>query len=461
LHLHPEKEVCLSAIYNYFYDSFKAAVACSCAERRIGAELKFPLVSADGSAAGLNKVHALWDYLLGCGWQPVVDRMADRIVGAKQPGQYNDTVASCETGFCKIEFSLAHVTDLFDLDNEIKKLLNLLEPFSEHEKVFFLGYGIQPLTPPGKQLLMKKGRSSVWDKVFPSNRYITPENGDDVHLFTINAANHVHISVTPEEAVQAVNVLNGFAGPQIALTAHSNIWKGAPDPDYKCVSEKLWDWWMDDADRIGVPAKPFPDLHDYINTVAAFRPVFVMRNGQPIVLTRYRSFYEYFTSQQATGFDPHGETVSLLPEQEDFDLHCTCYWYSARISRYFTVENRVNDQQPPDEIITIPALTLGLLSALEESWEEVSSHDWETLRCARDVACRNGLDGVTGNIGLLKQAKEMLDIAQLGLIRRGRGEEKYLFPLYARLRTKKSPADEAAALFHRGGIKNLVNARKL
>ncbi len=452
----------MSNIYQNFLKKFnKATKTINSSKRRIGSELKFPLVNKDGSAAALNKVHALWVYLIDSGWQPVFDKMTNQVVGAKTQGKYNETIASCETGFCKTEFSLAHVGNLFKLEKSIEKLIDLLRPFSEKEDVFFLGYGIQPVTPPSKALLMKKGRSSVWDKVFPSNRHIAPENGDDVHLFTVNAASHVHVSVTPDEAIPAVNVLNGFSGAQIALTANSNIWKGVPDSQYKCVSEKFWDWWMEDSDRVGVPGRAFENLRDYIDTVADFQPVFVMRDGKPVVLKRYNSFNEYFNDKNATGIDMHGQEVSLRPEDTDFDLHCTNYWYNARISRYFTVENRVNDQQPPEDLIIIPALTLGLISALNESWEEIASSEWEMLRLARDVACREGLGGVAGNIGLREHANKMLDLARMGLIRRDLGEEKYLDPLYERLKNNTCPADEAAKLFENGGIAKLVNSRKL
>lgn len=447
----------MSTIYQHFSTRFKQATkSVSQAKRRIGSELKFPLVNPDGSAAPFKKVEALWQYLADEGWQPVSDPLTGKVVGAKTPGQYNDTVASCETGYCKTEFSLAHVGDLIELEKGIDTLKKLLRPFCEKENVFFLGYGIQPMTPPGKSLLMKKGRSSVWDKIFPANRHIPPEHGDDVHLFTVNAASHVHVSVTPDEAVTAVNVLNGFSGAQIALTANSNIWKGAIDPDYKCVSEKLWDWWMADKSRIGVPQKPFKNLEDYIETVSSFKPVFVTREGKPLLLNQYRSFAEYYHDEQAIGFDLEGKKIPLTPVSEDFDLHCTCYWYNARISHYFTVENRVNDQQPPDDLMTVPALTLGLTSLMGECLEEISANDWRMLRLAREAACRNGISGIAGNIGLREQASKMLDLAREGLIKRGRGEERYLEPLDRRIRQKFCPADRAARLFNDGGIEKLV-----
>jgi gamma-glutamylcysteine synthetase len=452
----------MSNIYQYYLNSFQDALRTrNLSERRIGAELKFPLVNYDGSACSLKKVEALWSYLQSRGWAPVIDEMTGKVVGAKRPGEKNDTVASCETGYCKTEFSLAHVSNLFDLEMSVRELIEELSRFAEMNKVSFLGYGIQPLTRPGKHLQVKKGRSSVWDKVFESNRYIAKEDGDDFHLFTVNAASHVHVSVLPDEAIPAVNVLNGFAGAQIALTANSNIWKGRIDPHYKCVSEKLWDWWMPDNGRTGVPKRPFRDMQAYIQTVAAFSPVFVFRSGKPIVLKNYQTFEEYFNHQNPSGFDMEGRKIQLKPEKTDFDLHCTCYWFNARISRYFTVENRVNDQQPPADIITIPALTLGLVSARAEAWEELSAYPWQTLHYTRAAACRKGLEATADSVKLSDLARKMLELAERGLKRRGLGEEKFLHPLRERIHNNKSPADEAEQLFKKGGITELVKKRKI
>jgi len=78
---------------------------------------------------------------------------------------------------------------------------------------------------------------------------------------------------------------------------------------------------MEDSDRVGVPGRAFENLRDYIDTVADFQPVFVMRDGKPVVLKRYNSFNEYFNDKNATGIDMHGQEVSLRPEDTDFDLH--------------------------------------------------------------------------------------------------------------------------------------------
>jgi len=453
----------VDSIYTRFVSEFDRTIAARrSSERRIGAELKFPLVHRDGTAASSEKADALWAHLEARGWEPMVDVLAGRVVGAKKPGPQNPTIASCETGFCKPEFSLAHVPDLFTLEASIRELRAELEPYCEKEEVFLLGYGIQPRTPPSKRLLMRKGRTCVWDKAFGANRCLSKEDGDDVCLFTINAGTHTHVSIAKEEAVDAVNVLNGFAGAQLALTANSNIWRGRIDPQFKCVCEKLWDWWMPDKRRVGVPARPFRDLRDYVRTVAGFRPVYVKRNGTPIVLTRYRSFRDYFLAERARGVDARtGEEVDIVPQRSDLELHSTCYWYNARLSRYYTVENRANDQQPPKDLLCVAALTLGLVSAVGESLEVLRSYRWQGLRESRDVACRRGLDGTVDGFRLADLAAEMLEVAELGLCRRHLGEERFLAPLERRLRERECPADDAVRVVVDGGIESLVAARRL
>lgn len=430
-------------------------------ERRIGAELKFPLVRPDGQAVDYATVDALWDYLVWRGWRPAPDKVTGKIVGARKAGPRNDTVASCETGYCKSEFSLAHTADLVELDRAVRELREELEGFCEARGVHFLGYGIQPLTPPGERLLMKKRRTSVWDKVFKSNRHIPEDEGDDLHLFTINAASHVHVSVSLDEAVPLINVLNGFAGAQIALTAHSNIWRGRLDPDYKCVAEKFWDWWIPESGRVGIPLEPFADLADYAAMVGSFHPVYVVRDGLPLVLTDYGSFADYYAQEEAIGTDLSGTRRAIVPEPADIDVHSTCYWFNARLSHYYTVENRVNDQQTPDALMCIPALTVGLAAALKEAQEELRGHDWETLRQAREAACADGLDGRVNGLSLRDLAGRLVELAALGLRRRKRGEEVFLEPLTDRVRSGRCPADRAADHFESGGIAALIDHTKL
>ena len=185
-------------------------------------------------------------------------------------------------------------------------------------------------------------------------------------------------------------------------------------------------------------------------------PIYVKRNGQPILLPGFDTFRDYFNSADATGQSLQGETVSVVPGFEDIRLHNSCYWYTARISQYFTVENRVFDQQPPDELESAAALTLGLVSAAAAAWEELSRYSWKSLREAREVACREGLAGSTEEFTMVELVGRMMRVADYGLSLRRLGEEKYLEPLYERLRRRCCSARNAAAIFDKSGVAGLV-----
>lgn len=433
-------------IYDHFQSAFAEATRGGI-ERRVGAELKFPFVDGDGKAVPPEAVDDLWSHLVDNGWSPDVDERSQRVVGASKPGERNETVASCETGYCKTEFSLAHAGCLDDLDATRRDVLSDLKPFLAERGYHLLSYGLQPVSPPSEALLMRKMRAGFWDKALPSNNVIPPDKGDDVHLFTVNACSHVHVSVMPDEAVRAVNILNGFAGAQLSLTANSPSRVAWTDVKLKCLNEKLWDWWEPVKGRVGVPETAFKDMHDYVTRVCELTPIYVKRDGGPVILCRdYDSFAAYMDQDEATGRDPDGNAVTVTPSMDDVSTHNSCYWYTARMSRYFTVENRVYDQQPADALLAPAALTLGLLNAAEEAWEEVASHEWADLRETRELACRHGFDWEHKGVSAADLAGRMLDIATLGLERHGRGEAVYLAPLRARLEVGRCPADDMLAI---------------
>jgi len=449
-------------IIKHFKNGFKNAESKRSSQRRIGAELKFPVVDEKGSAVGKESIKDLWKFLNKKGWEINKDPVTKEVVGAVKPGPLNDTLASCETGYCKVEFSLAHVADIHELIDMIVNLRKQLQEFSDQTGNYFLGYGIHPVTPPSKMLKMNKARNIFWDKIFAANNYIPPEVGDDVHLFTVSASSQVHLDVSMEEAVKAVNVFNGFSGAQLALSANSNIWKGRLDKEHRCVGERFWDWWDPEEFRYGIPPKRFDSLDDYIRTVAEMSPVYVERDGVPIGMHHYDTFKEYYKdAEEPHGITPEGEKVPLTPEKQDIDQHSTFYWYNARISRYYTLENRMNDQQPPEDLHVIAALSLGIVSALNEAEEVVKAHNWNHIRKARVEACKKAMEAKNSPIPIIQFIWELLNISEKGLKQRGLGEEIYLEPLKQRVKMKLCPADEAEKIYHKQGIPGLVEERKL
>jgi gamma-glutamylcysteine synthetase len=447
-------------ITKYYREGFQQAITRRkrFSGRRIGSELKFPFVKNNGCAAHKVDVESLWEYLGEHGWIVLTDPVTGRRIGAELPGEFNNTVARSETGHCLIEFSLAHAGTLHELQKTYDDLRSVLSDFSEATETWLLSFGMHPVEKPGKHLMTGKSRNIFWEKMFGSNRIVPPDEGSDVHLFALSAAHQVHIDLDLEESVKAVNVLNGFAGAQIALTANSNIWRNGVADRAQCLGELFWDWWLgDERDRAGVPERRFDSLDDYADCIGGYSPVFVRRHDRVIGVPGYETFKEYYRGEgMKAGIDADGCRVNITPMKEDISLHNTFFWHDARISRYFTVENRLNDQQPYGEMIVVPALTLGLIENLDEAHEYVSQFDWGTIRAMRDNAIHNGLDASVDGTAAIDQAKEMLMIAERGLARRGSGEQKYLEPLRRRIEQKRNPASEAAELFRREGLEQFI-----
>jgi gamma-glutamylcysteine synthetase len=178
-----------------------------------------------------------------------------------------------------------------------------------------------------------------------------------------------------------------------------------------------------------------------------------------VVLTDYESFSDYYGSGTARGRDLEGREVEVRPEPADIDVHNSCYWFNARISRYFTVENRISDQQPADDLMAPAAFSLGLATSLDEAWEEVAARDWAGLRRQRDEACRAGL--ATDDEQLIGLCEKALELADQGLRLRGLGEERFLAPMYQRLGVRENPGQQVRAIFEEGGIQGLLEARNL
>ena len=439
-------------MYEFFQQGFQQAANQPFEGRRIGAELKFPLVQRQtGDAASLETVNHLWEHLAEQNWKVVFDPLTKKAVGASKGGEFNDSIAGYAIGFCNLEFSLAHTGDLHALESQINALVTDLMPYCDAEDVSFLGYGIQPVTHPGTEFRAPKQRTLFdWNAIFPRE-----------YLFTVSAESHVHLSISSEEAIKATNTLNGFAGAQIALMANSSIWKGNAHDTYQSVSEKIYDWWIPDGEQVGIPRNAFKDLADYTRFVDNLSPVFVYRDREPILINHYSSFADYFRRSQAVGYRLSGEEISISPVAEDVKLHNSFYWFTARISRYFTIENRLWDQQPPGDLICPAALSLGLVSALNEAQEELSQYNWATLRIMREAALQKGLEAVVEGIAIADLAKRMLEIAAIGLKRRGLGEEKFLDSLERRLHLRKNPATQALELFNNGGISALIGDRDI
>jgi len=303
--------------------------------RTTALEIKFCLTNNKGENPSSSNVQGLWRFLAGRGWRLLKDPYSEKLVGVTREIMDMEDRISLATGESQIEFSLIPHFSLHDCWAHLSQIRDIIREYTEHCDLVVLSLGIQPITPP-QERVRRGARHQFWRNIGGT---------DQVYLLGTIADSQAHVDISLDEAVTAVNTFQALSGAQIALTANSTLRCGRIDWDYKDVKETFWSRWLPQPShngRIGVSARPFGSLEDYIDTVCSFKPVFVSRKGESIGIYEYNTFKDYFYASPALGRTVDGKTRRLRPSFVDVDLHDTLYWWNARISRFSTLENRGN-----------------------------------------------------------------------------------------------------------------------
>lgn len=264
---------------NFVYDGNRGP-------RYVGMEGEFPVVYRDGKAVDYSLIRGMFRYLEQQGFSLKTDAATGELLGAKRLArhsvgetQYNQDVISTDTGYSIIEISPAPAANLRVLQQVFDELMALLLVYFEANNALILGYGVQPVSSPGSQLMASNSRYQLF-KRWSANRLIPQKVGFDCDFLTVTASNQTHIDVHESEAIDAVNVINGLSGLQIILHANSPFWAGEFDVASKAVRETFWDYCFPSrSNQVGIPVVKFSDLADYVDYLCNFRMQAVERDG--------------------------------------------------------------------------------------------------------------------------------------------------------------------------------------
>jgi gamma-glutamylcysteine synthetase len=122
-----------------------------------------------------------------------------------------------------------------------------------------------------------------------------------------------------------------------------------------------------------------------------------------------------------------------------------------------TIEVRPACQQPPDDAFAVNALILGWVESLPQIAayfdDALGAQTWEVMRAYRRAAVCEGLGAREPIPGMIRA---LIEIAQAGLARRGRGEEKFLEPIWERVERRESPGMRARRVMQKRGMGALI-----
>ncbi|OJJ16831.1 hypothetical protein BKI52_33545 [marine bacterium AO1-C] len=445
------------ALLYEFRKKFKASID---EPKGIGIEAELPVVTLTGAVPEFSIIQGLFKYLETKGFQIHRDRFSDCLVEATQINlQSSKNFAYCldtittEAGYGVLEVVLAPQQNIHELQYRFTEIIQLLYGYFLPQNCLILGFGIQPVTPPSKKLLMPKERYLFFEK-FSQNKLIPKSKGSDAHLLTITASNQCHIDICRQQAIAAINVLNALSGLQIILHANSSIWQGQVDIHCKANREFFWEQcYPDRGKQMGIPPQ-FATIEEYLQYLLEFKPMLLKREQQLLQILNKPTFHDFLQNKTPTiAQNLEGKQVTVQPQPTDIHyLNTFCYFNARLVPQYGTIESRMCCQQPPGETFAPTALALGLIENLTDAQRLTHKLPWKTWKNVREQAGRKTFETQINNQSILPMLKELVDIAAKGLQKRHLGEECFLEPLYERIALQKSPADIANDIFEQQGL---------
>jgi gamma-glutamylcysteine synthetase len=413
--------------------------------RLVGRELEFPLVNADGTAGDIRR---LWPRLVREGnFTPKYDDPATSSGHSPETQPLivalsgdDGIIYEAEVGLGTVEMLTPACEDLFQLEAVMQKGLTRLTRAAEAEGMRVLGFGIQPRTPRSPNLMTPKKRYGA----------LLNAIGKPWLHFCTTAADQLHVDITRDELVPMLNWMNFVSGVIIALVANSSVYAGRAG---QFVSGREGLLGALGAHRNGMTPRKFKSLEDFMTFICA-HPCYVLKNADGSLTQYGRPFNDYLVHRPLGFSKPKGSLLDAYLWHEHYT------WNSARARvEHSTIEIRPACQQPRHELMAASALSLGLVEALPQIEEYVTrvlgADPWPTMLRYRRAVVRDGLRAAEPAKKFLQM---MIQLAEDGLRRRGRGEEKWLAPLWKRLEKKRTPADEACALFNKKGMDALIEA---
>src|SRR5260370_21177296 len=174
-------------------------------------------------------------------------------------------------------------------------------------------------------------------------------------------------------------------------------------------------WTDTDNQRSGVPEFVFRDdcsFEDYTEFALDVPMYFLIRNHEYIDLTQPPGFT--FRQYLERG---HGRERATV---DDWTNHLTTIFTEVRLKRY--VEIRTADSQPPQSMLTLPALLKGMLyddDCIAGAWDLVKGWSYRERREITDATHKTDLEARAGKIKLQELGYELMQIAAKGLERQG------------------------------------------
>jgi len=391
----------------------------------VGVELEFPIVETNGNKTNIEVTKNLFRTLAN-----LSDFEIEKIDDDQNPIQLvhcssKDRILF-ELSYNTIEFAFERARSINDVAKRFEDYLKIIQPILQENNHEIQGHGIHPLWKENDNSPVKIERYKMLMAFLAMNG-----TGMKTHSYPSYGAficgNQVQLDVRRDNYIRIINAFNKIEAAKAYLFSNSEF--SAEAWDTKIARDIFWEESLHGyyKENVGIYPKDYQSEEEFFNNLAKTAIFTATREGKSYYFKPIR-VEDYLDQKEITAYTADGNEKIINPVKEDLKQHRS-YQFQDLTARG-TVEFRSVCTQPLETTFAPIAFELGLFVELEklESYLEDSSffkneeQDYRKLRkkYSKKILSKEEKEAIQSF------SKDLLDIAEAGLMKRGYGEEKFL-----------------------------------
>lgn len=391
----------------------------------VGVELEFPIVETNGNKTNIEVTKNLFRTLAN-----LSDFEVEKIDDDQNPIQLihcssKDRILF-ELSYNTIEFALERARSINEVAKRFEAYLKIIQPILQENNHEIQGHGIHPLWNKNDNSPVKIERYKMLMAFLAMNG-----TGMKTHSYPKYGAficgNQVQLDVRRDNYLRIINAFNKIEAAKAYLFSNSEF--SAEAWDTKIARDIFWEESLHGyyKENVGIYPKDYQSEEEFFNNLAKTAIFTATRGGKSYYFKPIR-VEDYLDQKEITAYTADGNEKIIKPVKEDLKQHRS-YQFQDLTARG-TVEFRSVCTQPLETTFAPIAFELGLFVELEklENYLEDSSffkneeQDYRKLRkkYSKKILSKEEKEAIQSF------SKDLLDIAEAGLMKRGYKEEKFL-----------------------------------
>ena len=391
----------------------------------VGVELEFPIVETNGNKTNIEVTKNLFRTLAN-----LSDFEVEKIDDEQNPIQLihcssKDRILF-ELSYNTIEFAFERAHSINEVAKRFEAYLKIIQPILQENNHEIQGHGIHPLWKENDNSPVKIERYKMLMAFLAMNG-----TGMKTHPYPSYGAficgNQVQLDVRRDNYLRIINAFNKIEAAKAYLFSNSEFTAEAWNT--KIARDIFWEESLHGyyKENVGIYPKDYQSEEEFFNNLARTAIFTATREGKSYYFKPIR-VEDYLDQKEITAYTADGNEKIINPVKEDLKQHRS-YQFQDLTARG-TVEFRSVCTQPLETTFAPIAFELGLFVELEklENFLEDSSffkneeQDYRKLRkkYSKKILSKEEKEAIQSF------SKDLLDIAEAGLMKRGYGEEKFL-----------------------------------